>query len=78
MMVLGVYVFVSVNSVRMPCRPRDRWLCGLADGPFELRVGLGLLCLTRPSWWVRRGLKSRVWLGVSACACGDRAVKNFL
>ena len=43
-----------------------------------LRVGFGLLCRTRPSWWVRRGLKSWVWLGVSACACGDRAVNNFL
>ena len=47
-------------------------------GGHLVNLGLGLLCRTRPSWWVRRGLTSWVWLGVPACACGDRAVNNFL
>ena len=33
------------------------------------QVGLGVLCCTRLSWWVRRGLKSWVWLGAIQAMC---------
>ena len=57
---------------------QQRLRTGTAAHAARGRVGFGLLCRTRPTWWVRRGLKSWVWLGVSACACGDPAVNNFL